>query len=100
VAELLCFRPRMLVTPQGFFRSFPIVNVEVYPDPILKRPIACAEGGEATVEPAVFFFTVPYSESRLAAIPFLSEAAPTLTNSAGNSPTFRPGMKGGNFIST
>ena len=100
MAELLCFRLRMLVTPQGFFRSFPIVNVEVYPDPILKRPIACAQGGEATVEPAVFSFTVPYSESRLAAIPFLSEAAPTLTNSAGNSPGLQAPDERREFIST
>src|ERR1700690_1560848 len=69
MTESLCFCLKMLVTPQGFFGSLPIVNVEVYPDPVQQRPIACSERFEATEEPAVFSFRVSYSKGRLAGSP-------------------------------
>jgi len=69
MTESLCFCLKMLVTPQGFLGSLPIVNVDVYPDPVQQRPIACPERFEATEEPAVFPFRVSYSEGRLACSP-------------------------------
>jgi hypothetical protein len=43
MTESLCFSLKMFIAPQGFFGSLPIVNVDVYPDPVQQRPIACSE---------------------------------------------------------
>jgi len=37
-----------------FLGALEFFNVEVYPDPVQQRPIACSERFEATEEPAVF----------------------------------------------
>src|SRR5580658_10705654 len=69
MTESLCFCLKMLATPQCFFGSLPIVDVEVDPDPVQQRPIACSERCEATEEPSVFTFRASYSEGRLAGSP-------------------------------
>jgi hypothetical protein len=78
MTESLCFCLKMLDTPQGFFGSLPIVNVEVYPDPVQQPPIARSERFEATEEPAVFPFGVSYSEGRLAGSPSSVTGCPDL----------------------
>ena len=55
--------------PALFLGALEFFNVEVYPDPVQQRPIACSERFEATEEPAVFSFRVSYSEGRLAGSP-------------------------------
>ncbi len=55
--------------PTLFLGALEFFNVEVYPDPVQQRPIACSERFETTEEPAVFSFRVSYSEGRLAGSP-------------------------------
>jgi hypothetical protein len=52
-----------------FLGTLEFFNVEVYPDPVQQRPIACSEWFQATEEPAVFSFRVSDSEGRLAGSP-------------------------------
>src|ERR1700761_3993362 len=56
MAESLSFRLKMLVTPQLFVGSLPVVDVYVDPDPVKKRPIECPEGLWAAEVPSIFSF--------------------------------------------
>jgi len=41
-------------SPTLFLRVLEFLNVEVYPEPVQQRPIACSEGFEATGTSGIF----------------------------------------------